>query len=141
MKKTVIVYDRTDTESIVAKNKAKRENPNALIIESSNKEILKETLAGCKVVINCYKNLDKRHLKGDTVNGEKPKENTKKPLTIPEKILKKIKGKKAMTANEIIDLMPKSMNSGSIRSAITRMSSKDVISKSIKKGETYYKAK
>ena len=71
---SIIIYSRKSNESIVAKNKAKKENPKAVIIESSNTKVLKEALKGKGTIVHNFDSkLDLRKLKG-----EKVKTNTKK---------------------------------------------------------------
>jgi hypothetical protein len=103
MSKKTIIYDRTSPASLVAKNKAKRKNPYARVVESSNKEILKEALEGnVKNIINCDPNLDKRHLKGDSVVDENVA--VKKAETDKKKAdAKKVADKKKADAKKVAD--------------------------------------
>jgi len=84
--KTVIVYDRTNTDSLVKKNKLKRENPRAIIVEVSNKKAVSEATKGIgNIVHNVAGEMDKRQLKGDKVKTSAPKKNTPKKETSPKK--------------------------------------------------------
>jgi hypothetical protein len=85
--KTVIVYDRTNTDSLVKKNKLKRENPRAIIVEVSNKKAVSEATKGIgNIVHNVAGEMDKRQLKGDVVKTTPPKkEKAPKKETKPKK--------------------------------------------------------
>ena len=91
MKKTVIIYDRTKNESLVKKNQLKKENPNAVIIEASNKKAISEALKGKgNTVIPAGVDIDKRQAKGDNVKTttkkpDKKKETTKKKTATKKK--------------------------------------------------------
>lgn len=90
MKKTVIIYKAKNNESLVAKNRCKKKNPKATVIESSNTEVLKEALKGTGTeVYNFDKDLDLRKLKG-----EKVKANTKKNPAAKKKVVAKKPAKK-----------------------------------------------
>lgn len=83
--KIVIVYNRKNSESVKDKFNAKKANPYATIVESSDKEALKKALKGKNKVINCDPKLDKRHLKLDVViNREKNAEAAAKNKVVAE---------------------------------------------------------
>jgi hypothetical protein len=101
MSNRVIIYSKKDDKSIMQKFKAKKKYPNALIIESSNKEALSKALKGnIKEVLNFDEKLDKRHLKGDTVENEK-KTTVKK--IIPKKEAPKKSVEKKVAPKKVVE--------------------------------------
>ena len=75
----IIIYSRSSNDSIVAKNKMKKKYPKAVIIESSNTEILKKALKGKGTVVhNLDSKLDLRKLKGEKVETNSKKKSPAK---------------------------------------------------------------
>ena len=59
--KIAIIYSKKSNDSLVAKNKVRKENPNALIIESSNKDAVSDILKNDDYkVISCDPKMDAR---------------------------------------------------------------------------------
>lgn len=89
MNKTVIIYTRRKTDSIIKKNQCLKNNPNAIVIESSHTDVISEALKGNNnQVFNFDEELDERHLKGDKVVSKKPaakKETAPKKKAAPKK--------------------------------------------------------
>lgn len=88
--KVIVIYSNKSNQSIVAKNKFRKENPKAVIIESSNTKVLKEELKGKgSIVHNFDSELDLRKLKGEKVKSNSKKTTTKKKSPAKKEATKK----------------------------------------------------
>lgn len=132
--KTIVIYSPENDESVNKVKDFKARHPKFEFLTVDDTDAIKLAKAGIKNG-NKIIELDKPKKAKASEGGSEKKEPT-----LSEKILKKL-GKKSMTSEEIVDALPKSLNSNSIKSAITRMVGKEVLTKTKKGNKTLYKAK
>jgi hypothetical protein len=131
--KTIVIYS-PDNEVSVAKVKDFRaRHPKFEFLTVDDTDAIKLAKAGV-VSGNKIIELDKPKKAKASTGGDKSK-----TPTVPELVLKAL-GKKSMTSEEIVDALPKA-NSGSVKSAITRMVKAKKIVKTVKGKKTTYKKK
>ena len=110
MKKTVIIYDKTNKNSLSNKHKAKKENPRALIIEVSNKNAVEKAKKDATTIIDytSKKEVVKKEVaKKPTekaVKINKPVDSKKKTTKAPKpvKINKPVDSKKKATKKKVV---------------------------------------
>lgn len=133
--KTIVIYSPENEVSVQKVKDFKARHPKFEFVTIDDAEGVKLAKAG---VVSGNRIIELDVPKKKTAS--KPANKTTKKNKTVSALIVEAMGKKSMTSEEIVDALPKS-NSGSVKSAITRMVKSKKIVKTTKGKKTTYKVK